>query len=194
MHILSAAAAVFTIGAALPAMADSTPVWKELDHWRIGVDAGNCYMATSYNQKRAALRFGFDRANKRMYFFFGDSAWKSLQLGESYFISIQLGNESPWSGPAKATRLGSTTFLLLTFPDANNAASRFTEEIAAAPGLTIRYSGKQIASWRLDQAKEAVNQMMRCEGEIIKQAGTSAPADPFASSSSTGPADPFRPL
>ena len=153
-------------------------------------DTHDCFMMTTYANHHSVLRFAIDRSRKSLDMMFVGEGWNSLQEGEHYQMSFQFGSNSPWSGPARAFKSGSTIFLGFSVPNADFKATRFADEMSSSSNVVVSYAGRPIANWNLNDSSEAFNEMLRCEAAMIKQ--TPPPSDPFATKSQT--TDPFRPL
>jgi hypothetical protein len=127
------------------------------------------------------------------YIILGNGAWRSLENGKQYVLTMQFDEEVPWKGPALATDMG----LVIKFSKAN-----FLVEFARKQNLSIWYGNRLVTRLPLTGSKDATNEMVVCQHKIdaAKNATLSdpfaqrTPSDPFSSAAQSAPVqlDPFR--
>jgi hypothetical protein len=164
------------------ALAQNTVLWRTVGQWQIRVDASlgyGCFLVGSYT-RGTVLRIGIDQQNGNGYVMVGNEAWRSLQVGNQYALSLRFDSAAPWRGRATARRIGSgdMVFLHLSFDRA-----RFLVELARRINLTIFYNGDVVTSLPLRGTNAAVQEMIRCQRAADIARKTNRPqGDPFAGS------------
>src|SRR5262249_49908075 len=76
--------------------------WKKVGNWELRIDKTvdfGCFMTASFT-RGTAFRIGIDQKNLNGYVLFGNTAWKSLEVGKTYEVAFQFDTESPWKGIA----------------------------------------------------------------------------------------------
>jgi hypothetical protein len=175
------------------AFAEATALWRTVGQWQIRVDKSlgyGCFLVGSYT-RGTVLRIGIDQQNGNGYVLVGNEAWRSLQVGNQYNLSLRFDNTPPWRGRATARRIGpgDMVFLYLSFDRA-----RFLLELARRMNLTIFYNGEVVTSLPLRGTNAAVQEMLQCQRAADIARKTNRPqGDPFAGSPqgpSSGPGAP----
>ena len=62
-------------------------------------------MLASYT-RGTVVRIGIDQQNLNGYIVIGNEAWRSLEAGKQYGLSLQFDNDAPWRGNATARSIG----------------------------------------------------------------------------------------
>jgi hypothetical protein len=174
------------------AFAQQTELWRTVGQWQIRLDKSlgyGCFLLGSYT-RGTVLRIGIDQQNGNGYVMVGNEAWRSLQIGNQYPLSLRFDNESPWRGKATARRIGSgdMVFLYLSF-----SRSRFLVELARKMNLTIFYNGDVVTQLPLRGTNAAVQEMLRCQQAADVARRNNRPSgDPFAGAPKGRPSGPSQ--
>jgi len=185
--LLSIAASLLYVP--LKSGAEESVVWKNVGSWKIAVDTTlgyGCFMMASYTHGEV-FRIGFDRRSNDAYFILGNDAWKSLEVGQKYDISLKFDADSPWTGGARAINMGTgVPFLYLSFDKIG-----FLKDISVKNSVSVYYGGKLVSTLPLTGTVEAMNAVVDCQQQIeqLKAEGASN-SDPFANQRPVS--DPFR--
>lgn len=163
-------------------LAESSVKWKKVGGWEIRVDRtldDGCFLFSIF-ERGTALRLGFGGSLGGAYLMIGSLAWKSLEIGKSYKLTIRFDEESPWTGDATAVQMG-RDLTALTLPFKN---PKFIHEFARRHGIYVSYQGRKVANLTLRGTYAAVNEMLACQKNMSGERAsnqTVAPArDPFA--------------
>jgi len=98
--------------------AQDSPLWKNVGNWTIRVDKTlnyGCFMLASYT-RGTVVRIGIDQQNLNGYIVIGNEAWRSLEAGKQYGLSLQFDNDTPWRGNATARSIGGDRPIFLYLP------------------------------------------------------------------------------
>lgn len=101
---LSALAAVLCVFSSVDHSAAETIKWKTVGDWSIDAyvyDDGNihsCLASGSYEGGDALLvGLQFDQGQSHLVIWLANDNWRSIESGKEYEVTIQFGNESPWT-------------------------------------------------------------------------------------------------
>ena len=154
---------------------DDTKLWKRVGGWSVRLDPSllnGCFLYTTY-EKGTILRIGVNREKENGYYMLlANSAWSSLQVGNTYDVQVQIGANTPWDAPMKAVNMNGSTALAVTFSD-----SRLWNEFVSSTNLRVTREGKSVANLSIADSRQAFDELVSCQ----KYADAHTPAaDPFA--------------
>ena len=173
-----------SLAAAVPVAAQND-LWGNVGDWEIAIDPtidNGCYAFASWNGG-TTLRIGRNPQSQNFYFLIGNEAWSSLRPDASYDIQIELGDFPSWDVSATGFQFnqGETVYL-----HAQSSQMDFIEEFQSALNMRLSYDGTEIDNLKLTGARDAWNEVERCQQEMN---GHSPNNDPF--NTSGGGNDPF---
>jgi hypothetical protein len=121
--------------------------WAEVGGWEVRVDpsVGNGCFAIQLYEDGTVVRIGVDVDQKRIYLFFGNNSWKSLELGKIYPVRITFDGVSNYNGEMNGYRLAGGTMVLAH----RNLSSDFVKDFMQRNGMRLYYQGNQIANLSL---------------------------------------------
>ena len=185
-----AAALLSTFGLTLaPALAGDALPYATVGDWEVLVDTSvaGCFMLATWT-KGDVMRLGFDNSNKNGYVMIANPAWRSVEYGKEYKLSMEFDGGTPWTGTFRATKLGDLTVLANSFKD-----PEFLRDFGAKQRVAIYYDGKLVTTLPLTGSFAAMESLIECQTKVDAIANTpAAPSDPFSGGSKTRPAaDPF---
>jgi hypothetical protein len=179
---------VTAISGPFEVLAQKPPKWAEVGGWEIRVDSsvGNGCFAMQLYEDRTVVRIGVDIEQNRIYLFFANEEWKSLEQGKLYPVRIVFDGVSTFNGEMHGHRLSGGTMVLAH----RNLSSDFVKDFMQRNGMRIYYQGSQIANLSLRNTYAAVAEVYNCQKEF---GFGSRQSDPFSSSSGgRSTRDPFR--
>jgi hypothetical protein len=153
-------------------LAQRSGKWADVGGWEIRVDAsvGNGCFAIQQYEDGSIVRLGVDIDNKRLYLFFGNNAWKSLEQGKIYPVRVVFDGVSAYNGEMVGHRLSGGTMVLAH----RNLNSDFVKDFMLRNVMRVHYQGSQIANLSLRNTYAAVSEVTNC------QSGSGGSArDPF---------------
>ena len=187
----SALTALFLLFFLSPVKAADMPVYKKVGVWDIRVDtsmSNGCFAITSF-EGDSVFRMGFNPESDNMYVVIGDPSWKSIDVGKSYDVDIQFGDEEKWSGDATGFEFSEevdSAYLWLNIPSKN--MSLFLDEYMREHSVRLFYQNNQILHLRLNGSYKAGVALMECQ-KMFKSKDSAS--DPFTAPSSSRKSDPF---
>lgn len=158
--------------------------WADVGGWEIRVDAsvGNGCFAIQEYEDGSIVRIGVDVDNKRIYLFFSNNAWKSLEQGKIYPVRVVFDGVSTYNGEMNGYRLSGGTMVLAH----RNLNTDFVKDFMLRNVMRIYYEGRQIASLSLRNTYAAISEVSNCQSEFGFGSGSSR-----GGSGGSG-RDPFR--
>jgi hypothetical protein len=176
---------LIAFGIITPCWSDETIEWSHSGHWTVMIDpsAGNgCFIIGSYTNGEI-FRVGLDNTRKSGYVMIANPAWRSLQLGRSYRLSLQFDKESPWEGTFSAIAMGNTIALVNYFDKGS-----FLRDIADKDAVTIYFEGRFVANLPLPGTDDAVRALIDCQDKVNDMTSR---RDPFGGDNARPATDPF---
>jgi hypothetical protein len=180
---LAIAFLVALVSSAFEAQAQRSGKWGDVGGWEIRVDGsvGNGCFAMQEYEDGSVVRIGVDVDNKRLYLFFANNSWKSLEQGKIYPVRVVFDGVSAYNGEMTGHRLSGGAMVLAH----RNLNSDFVKDFMLRNGMRIYYQGSQIAHLSLRNTYAAITEVTNCQSEFG-----------YGSGSSRGPGgssrDPFR--
>jgi hypothetical protein len=163
-------------------LAQRSGKWADVGGWEIRVDAsvGNGCFAIQQYEDGSIVRLGVDIDNKRLYLFFGNNAWKSLEQGKIYPVRVVFDGVSAYNGEMVGHRLSGGTMVLAH----RNLNSDFVKDFMLRNVMRVHYQGSQIANLSLRNTYAAVSEVTNCQSEFGYGSGSSrgsggSARDPF---------------
>jgi hypothetical protein len=179
---------LLSVGWTQSALGQDTAKWGQVGGWQIRVDRSvgdGCFAVQAFDGG-TIVRIGFDAAAQKIYVFFGDDDWKSIEVGKIYPVRVVFDGVSAFNGEMKGLSIGKTVFLAHT-----DLSTDFVKNFMQRNGMQIFYRGSQIAHLSLRNTFAAVGEVINCQREIGGNPGTSN-RDPFVSTPPRQNRDPFR--
>lgn len=145
----------------------------EVNGWRIGYSRGfaGCF-ANAQFVDGTTIWIGY-AAKLEFYIAFTNAAWKSIQPGKEYRLSINTQGRGRWNG------------VFLGFERAQDKGvispslkEKFLVDFAEAGGITLQIGDRRIAGLSLAGSRNAVLKMLSCQQERAEQASADAKAAP----------------
>ena len=172
------------------AWAEDSVLWtpSEVRGWTIAVDKtlGNGCFIYSIFEGGTSLRVGFDKLRGNAYVMLLNDKWRSIRDGNAYQIRVQFGDRAPWNASATGIRMGNSPGFIATTDKTD-----FVMEFMHQKGMSVTYSGREIALLSLRGTAAATDEMLRCQNAMDSGRG-SAGSDPFETGSSGSGSDPFE--
>jgi hypothetical protein len=159
--------------------------WADSGDWEIMVDnsLGNCCFMIGSWTRGDVLRVGIDNSHKNGYVMIGNSAWRSVESGKEYDLTLKFDGDAPWSGTFRATKMGPVTVLLNYFTN-----PQVLKDFGAKQSLTVYYDGNFVTKLPLTGSYAAMQTLVDCQNKLDARAST--PSDPFSGSGRSA-SDPF---
>lgn len=195
MRLIPFAFAIVIFFSAAVVRADDVTVLDDVGGWKLGIDhtlGDGCFIYAEY-EGGEKFRIGFQVDGEiEGYGMIGNHAWKSLEKGKDYRISIQFDDEDPWYADATAEIFGGQglPILFFTFGDFD-----FLEEFMRKHEFRVRYKDRQIAHLTLRGSHAAGTSMIACQAFVAEQQngrGDFTSGDPFYDGRPPRSDDPFR--
>lgn len=185
------AAAGLALGliAATSASAEVTK-WKTVGGWDVSFysEQAGCLAMAQFTEGTTFF-IGFDTSGEAilMDITLIDDRWASLEEGKEYEITVQFGNESPWTLDMDARRYGESPGLAILIDASGEQATRFVDEFQRKSEMTWTYRGNQLGRFTLRGSRRAFDEAVACQKSYNN--AVQSVADPFAASTSSD--DPF---
>ena len=156
---------------ALEAQAQKSGKWADVGGWEIRVDSsvGNGCFALQRYEDGSIVRIGVDVDNKRLYLFFGNDEWKSLEQGKVYPVRIVFDGVSTYNGEMNGHQLSGGAMVLAH----RNLNSDFVKDFMLRNVMRIYYQGSQIANLSLRNTYAAISEVSNCQSEFGFGSGSS---------------------
>lgn len=163
------------------AVRQETEYYGEAGSWLVMLDntlAGSCFAVRAFNDGTILritndARYSFNDGEG--YLMITNRSWASLEPGQEYALSIDLGFETPWNAKANVVTFGGFTWLAMPFN--GESGQDFKNEFANARDITISRDGAYINQLDLQGSGEAVRLMGVCQAQANQNRAAS---DPFA--------------
>ena len=163
--------------APLPASATIVD-WGATAGWSVAVDTTfsprSCFAAAEFGNG-TYFRLGVDPSDATLYVVLANSGWASLEEGETYYLQMNFGDETPWGFDMHAGAFPDGEVFLISFTD----DWRLLDEFAGQPVLSVAYAGSEIAMLDLSGSREALGAVLECQ-RAMDQDVAPARVDPFA--------------
>ena len=107
LTLLAIGLLVAVVSGPFEVLAQRSGKWADVGGWEIRVDAsvGNGCFALQEYEDGSIVRIGVDIDNKRLYLFFGNNGWKSLEQGKIYPVRVVFDGVSAYNGEMNGHRL-----------------------------------------------------------------------------------------
>lgn len=168
---LAAGFLVAAVCGPLEVQAQKSGKWADVGGWEIRVDAtvGNGCFAIQEYEDGSIVRIGIDVDRKRVYLFFANNAWKSLEQGKIYPVRVVFDGVSTYNGEMVGQRLSGGTMVLAH----RNLNTDFVNDFMLRNVMRIYYEGSQIASLSLRNTYAAISEVSNCQSEFGFGSGSS---------------------
>lgn len=173
---------VAVVSGPLEVLAQKPGKWADVGGWEIRVDSsvGNGCFAIQQYEDGSIVRIGVDIDQKRIYLFFGNNAWKSLEQGKIYPVRIVFDGVSTYNGEMNGHQLSGGTMVLAH----RNLSPDFVKDFMLRNVMRIYYQGSQIASLSLQNTYAAITEVSNCQSQFGFGSGSSRDSggsgrDPF---------------
>ena len=191
-RILAWFALTFTLAVPAPASSLDSEHYANVGNWTVYFDSSvsGCYVYGTY-ESGTWLRVGLNASDDSAVgtsVLIGDDAWKSIEYGKTYSITLDFGNGKTWTRTATGFSFDppkdESTLRLFIHPSSSERV--FLLEFMEARGVKVHYGSVEIASLTLKGSYQAGLKLMECQ-----TAQASKPSDPFNSATTVGN-DPFK--
>jgi hypothetical protein len=180
--------------------AEDMPEYAMSGNWSIRVDTSldyGCFLLTTY-QDGSAFRLGVDRTDGSVYVLVADPNWESIEYGKHYPVSLQFGDESPWTADATGFSFDppeDQPFLAVHASTDRDTMWLFLREFMVEPNFELFYKGSSVANLSLKGSYAATLKLLECQSEINTALDRIDPfdeqLDPFGEPSNKPVLDPF---
>ena len=190
-RILAWIALIFTLVVPAPASSGDSEHYANVGDWSVYFDSSvsGCYMYAAYDGG-TWLRVGLIASDDsvRTSILIGDAAWKSIEYGKTYSITLDFGNGKAWTRPATGFSFSppKDESMLRLFIHPSSSERIFLVDLMEARGVAVFYGSVEIANLTFKGSYQAGLKLIECQ-----TAQASKPSDPF-SSSTTVDDDPFK--
>jgi hypothetical protein len=177
------------------AFAQETSQWGSAGGWSIRVDHSvghGCYIHGQYDSG-TSLRLGYEPQAGGMYVMLGNPAWRSIEQGTVYELTLRFDQSPPRRIDATGVPVdGSRNALGFTLSEGD-----FLQEFMGRNVLTISYGNSEVDRLTLSGSTEAVEAMVQCQSQIDRAQrpdndGTEEPPESPKDSLGSKPSqDPF---
>jgi len=182
-------------GVAIMSVSAKAETWRsDVRGWYIGIDTsigGGCYMLASYDGG-TLIRAHFNPQNDTFGFVVADPAWRSIEPGKFYPMTVRFGNRAPWSGEGVGRRFsGELPAIVMELSVADgNRVDKFIDEFMRMTSVSISYDQNEIARMSLSGTFAGMLAVFECQSQQIYEQGEEL--DPFRSGKNRE-TDPFVP-
>ena len=170
-----------------PAAAD-TIHWKSVSGWDISFYPGaeGCQAFAVFEQDTAFF-IGFDSTENQLSLDLTllDQRWSSLEQDKNYEVSVQFGNESPWTVTMTGLAVDGYPGLHILINAGSDKAALFVEEFQRKTFMEWTYQGNLLGRFTLRGSRKAFDEVIRCQRSYSE--AKASQSDPF----STKKNDPF---
>ena len=179
--------ALATFASPAPAQeAKSAPVanlWKRFGPWAVWVVRADHYCFVASQASGPEIYVGYDKRH-RLGMGLTHQAWRSLELGKSYPMIVQI-DEQQHAGVMKSWMRpnGASIVLGRDFED-EEQGRRFLQDFQRGSQLTVIYEGRRLASYVLHGSQMAGDELLRCQAAQDRERDN----DPFKRKTAGGPA------
>lgn len=176
------------------AVAQETTQWDSVEGWSIRVDSSvgdGCYIHGRYDSG-TNLRLGYDPQASGVYVILGNPAWRSIEQGTVYELTLQFDQRTPRRIDATGVPVNGRSALAFKLSEGD-----FVQQFMERNVLTISYRGSEVDRLTLSGSIEAVEAMVQCQNQVDQAqrpddgGSEESPSTPKDSLGSNPSQDPF---
>jgi hypothetical protein len=176
------------------AIAQATSEWDSVGGWSIRIDHSvgrGCYIHGRYDSG-TNLRLGYDPQASGVYVMLGNPAWRSIEQGTVYELTLQFNQRTPRRIDATGVPVDGRSALAFKLSEGD-----FIQEFMERNVLTISYRDSEVDRLTLSGSLEAVEAMVQCQSEVDQTqrpdngGSDESPSSPKDSLGSNPSQDPF---
>ncbi len=145
------------------ANAQTTSQWDSVGGWSIRVDNSvgrGCYIHGRYDSG-TNLRLGYDPQASGVYVILGNPAWRSIEQGTIYELTLQFDQRTPRRIDATGMPVNGRSALAFKLSEGD-----FVQQFMERNVLTISYRGSEVDRLTLSGSIEAVEAMVQCQSQV----------------------------
>lgn len=176
------------------ALAQETSQWDSVGGWSIRVDNSvghGCYIHGRYDSG-TNLRLGYDPQASGVYVMLGNPAWRSIEQGTVYKLTLQFDQRTPRRIDATGVPVNGRSALAFKLSEGD-----FLQHFMKRDVLTISYRDSEVDRLTLSGSLEAVKAMVQCQSKVDQAqrpnngGNEESPSSPKDSLGSNPSQDPF---
>jgi hypothetical protein len=166
-------------------------LYETVDSWRVMVDPtlnNGCFILATYEED-SVFRYGKDNRDGWMYALFGNSNWKSIEVGKKYDLELKLGTQTPWEVRANGVSFDEKSghpYLWVNISP-GETSELFLSELMTEHFIEVFYQNTSIDKLSLRGSRNAILKMQECQ-QIMDRINQEK--DPFHNEKSKT-SDPF---
>lgn len=187
---LALAAAGFVLAGLTGASAEPID-WKTVDGWDISFypNSKGC-QAFALFEEDTAFFIGFDNNQDLLSLDITilDERWGSIEDGKEYSITLNFGDETPWTLEMDGVRMDGYPGLNIMIDAGTDEADLFIDEFQRETSMLWKYGSAELGRYTLRGSRNAFDEVVACQRSYFE--ALASQSDPFAASQSRNP-DPF---
>lgn len=174
-----------------PSAEEDVLEYAKVGNWHVRVDrtlGDGCFLLAEY-VGGTAFRIGFDPSGYRLYVVIADTAWHSIEVGQTYDIEIQFGDEEKWVGGATGVSFDDSSGVPMLWAPIKGGADLyelFFDEFMSESNVMLFYQGDEISNLSLSGSRRAAESLFTCQSRYGWKSN-----DPFAKEPDSK-TDPFQ--
>lgn len=145
------------------AIAQATSQWDSVEGWSIRVDNSvghGCYIHGRYDSG-TNLRLGYDPQAGGMYVILGNPAWRSIEQGKVYQLTLRFDQLTSRRIDATGMPVNGSSALAFELGEGD-----FVRQFMERDVLTISYRDSEVDRLTLSGSFEAVEAMVQCQRQV----------------------------
>jgi hypothetical protein len=179
LPILTAGFLAFGVNGAFGQTVD----WKTIGDWDISFypNSEGC-QAFALFEEDTAFFIGFDNTENILALDVTllDERWESIQDGKEYSITLNFGDETPWTLEMDGVQMDGYPGLSIMIDANSDEADLFIDEFQRETSMEWSYEGTALGRYTLRGSSRAFDEVIACQRSYLD--AIEPPSDPFAAS------------
>ncbi len=165
--------------------------WKTVGGWDISFypSSEGC-QAFALFEEDTAFFIGFDNTGDILALDVTllDARWSSIEDGKEYSVTLNFGNETPWTLEMDGVKTDDYPGLNIMIDAGSDEADLFIKEFQRETRMEWSFGGNRLGRYTLRGSRRAFDEVITCQRSYFE--ALQSQSDPFAKSGS-GKKDPF---
>jgi len=159
--------------------------WKTVGGWDISFypNSEGC-QAFALFEENTAFFIGFDNTDDVLALDVTllDQRWESLQDGKEYSVTLNFGDETPWTLEMDGVKTDDYPGLNIMIDASSDEADLFIDEFQRETRMVWKFQGAELGRYTLRGSRRAFDEVIACQRSYFEALGASQGSDPFATS------------
>jgi hypothetical protein len=168
--------------------------WKTIGGWDISFypNSEGC-QAFALFEEDTAFFIGFDNTDNILALDVTllDQRWESIQDGKDYSVTLNFGDETPWTLEMGGIQTDGYPGLNIMIDASSDEADLFIDEFQRETRMVWSFQGSELGRYTLRGSRRAFDEVIACQRSYLDALGASQSSDPFATSGKSKSKDPF---